>query len=48
MTGDNVTDYVCVATWDPIFEMMRYHWVHKSEKDPEQFVKNLNPEQEVL
>ena len=48
MTGDNVTDYVCVATWDPIFEMMRYHWVHKSEKDPVQFVKNLNPEQEVL
>ncbi len=48
MTGDNVTDYVCVCTWDPIFEMMRYHWVHKSEKDPVQFVKNLNPEQEVL
>ena len=48
MTGDNVTDYVCVPTWDPIFECMRYHWVHKSEKDPVQFVKNLNPEQEVL
>ncbi len=48
MTGGNVTDYVCVCTWDPIFEMMRYHWVHKSEKDPVQFVKNLNPEQEVL
>jgi hypothetical protein len=28
--------------------MLRYHWVHKSEKDPEQFVKDLNPEQEVL
>ena len=47
-TGGNVTDYICIATWDPIFEMMRYHWVHKSEKDPVQFVKNLNPEQEVL
>ena len=46
--GDNVTDYVCVQTWDPVFEMMRYNWVHKSEKDPVQFVKNLNPEQEVL
>ncbi|AOO15401.1 hypothetical protein W1080910_128 [Cyanophage S-RIM12 isolate W1_08_0910] len=41
-------DYVCVPTWDPIFEMMCYHWVHKSEKHPEQFVKNLNPEQKVL
>ena len=48
MTGDNVTDYVCIAMWDPIFEMMRYHWVHKSEKNPVQFVKSLNPEQEVL
>ena len=48
MTGDNVTDYVCVATWDPIFEMMRYHWVHKSEKNPVQFVKNLNPGEVVL
>ena len=48
MTGDNVTDYFCIPTWDPIFEMMRYHWVHKSEKDPEQFVQNLNPEQKVL
>jgi hypothetical protein len=48
MTGDNVTDYVCIPMWDPIYEMMRYHWVHKSERDPEQFVKNLNPEQEVL
>ena len=41
-------DYVCVPTWDHIFEIMRYHWVHKSEKDPIQFVENLNPEQEVL
>jgi hypothetical protein len=41
-------DYVSIQTWDLIFEMMRYHWVHKSEKDLEQFVKNLNPEQEVL
>ena len=48
MIGDNVTDYVCVQTWDPVFEMMRYNWVHKSEKDPVQFVKNLNPEQKVL
>ncbi len=42
------SDYVCIPMWDPIFEMMRYHWVHNSEKDPEQFVKNLNPEQERL
>jgi hypothetical protein len=48
MTGDNVTDYVCVETWNPIYERIQYHWVHKSEKDPVQFVKNLNPEQEVL
>jgi len=48
MTGDNVIDYVCIQTWDPIFECMRYHWVHKSEVDPVQFVKNLNPEQKVL
>jgi hypothetical protein len=43
-----MTDYVCIPMWDPIYEMMRYHWVHKSEKDPVQFAKNLNPEQEVL
>ena len=48
MTGDNVIDYVYVTTWDPIFNMMRYHWVHKSEKDPVAFVKNLNPEQKML
>ena len=48
MTGGNVTDYVCVPTWDPIFECMRYHWVHKSEKDPVQFVKNLNPNEVLL
>jgi len=46
--GDNVTDYVVIQTWDPIFKMMRYHWVHKSEKDPVQFIENLNPEQQVL
>ena len=43
-----MNDYVCIAMWDTIFKCMRYHWVHKSEKDPEQFVKNLNPEQERL
>ena len=48
MIGVKEIDYVCVATWDPIFEMMRYRWVHKSEKDPVQFVKNLNPEEVVL
>ena len=41
-------DYVCVQTWNPVFQRMQYHWVHKSEKDPVQFVKNLNPEQEML
>ena len=43
-----MTNYVCVQTGDPIFKMMRYHWVHKSEKDPVQFVKNLNPNEVVL
>jgi hypothetical protein len=37
------SDYVCVCTWDPIYQMMRYRSVHKSEKNPVQFVKNLNP-----
>jgi hypothetical protein len=41
-------DYVVITTWDPEFQCIRYHYVHKSEKDPIQFVKNLNPEQEVL
>jgi hypothetical protein len=41
-------DYTCIVTWDSIFNRIRYHWIHKSERDPEQFVKNLNPEQEVL
>jgi len=48
MTGGNVTNYICVQSWDPKFECIRYHWVHKLEKDPVQFVKNLNPEQEIL
>ena len=34
-------DYVCIATWNPIFEMMRYHWVHKSEKDPVQSIRKF-------
>jgi hypothetical protein len=38
-----VKDYVSIQTWDPVLEMMRYHWVHKTEKDPVGFVKNLNP-----
>lgn len=41
-------DYVCVPAWDPELECMRFHWVHKSEKDPNQFVKNLNPTQDVF
>jgi hypothetical protein len=42
------SDYICVQTWNPQFQRICYHWVHKSEKDPVQFVKNLNPEQVVL
>ena len=42
------SNYVCVTTWDPDFDCVRYYWVHKSEKDPVAFVKNLNPEQKVL
>lgn len=42
------TEYRCVMMWDPTYERMRYHWVHKSEKDPVQFVKNLNPDQKAL
>jgi len=41
------SDYVCVTTWNSMFECVRYHWVHKYEKDPVEFVKNLNPD-EVL
>ena len=36
-------DYVCIVTWDPMFECVRYHWVHKSEPNPVEFVKNLHP-----
>ncbi len=42
------SDYICVTTWDPILECIKYHWVHRTEKDPVQFVKNLNPDHEVL
>ena len=42
------SDYVCVQMWDPVKEILRRHWVHKSQKDPVEFVKNLNPEQKLL
>jgi hypothetical protein len=48
MIGDNVTDYICVMTWDPEFECIRHHWVHKSEKDPVSFIKNLHPYETIL
>jgi hypothetical protein len=49
MIGGNVIkDYITITAWDKQFECIRYHWVHKSEKDPVQFVKNLNPEQKIL
>ncbi len=48
MTGDNVTDYVCVQTWDPIFECVRYHYVHNSVKDPNGYVKSLNPNELIF
>ena len=43
-----MTDYICVTTWDPEFECIRYHWVHKSEVDPEAVVKSLNPSEVLL
>ena len=43
MIGGNVTEYICVVTWDPKFKCTRYHWVHKSNLNPNEFVKNLNP-----
>jgi len=36
-------DYICIVTWDPMFECVRYHWVHKLEPNPVEFVKNLHP-----
>ena len=48
MTGDNMTDYVCVCTWDPIFECVRYHYVHNSVKDPNGYVKSLNPNELIF
>ena len=48
LTGDSVTDYICVTTWDPEFECIRYHWVHKSEKDPVSVIKNLHPYETIL
>ena len=43
-----MTDYICVTTWDPEFECIRHHWVHKSEPNPNNFVKNLHPFEVVL
>ena len=41
-------DYVCVHDMESLcLNVCSYHWVHKSEKDPVEFVKNLNPD-EVL
>ena len=48
MIGGNVIDYVCIETWDSKLECIRYHWVHTSEKNAVQFVKNLNPDEVVL
>ncbi|WDS61241.1 hypothetical protein SBM3_00162 [Synechococcus phage S-BM3] len=38
-----MNDFICVTTWDPRLQKSCYHYVHKSIKDPVQYVKNLNP-----
>ena len=43
-----MTDYICVTTWDPEFECIRYRWVHKSEQDPVSVIKNLHPYETIL
>jgi len=47
MIGVNMTDYVCVITWDRQFECIRYHYVHKSSPNPVEEVKNSFPFEEV-
>ena len=47
MTGGNVTDYICITSWDNQFECIRYHYVHKSSPNPVEEVKNLFPFEEV-
>ena len=44
----NNSDYICVITWDPEFELTRYHYAHKSVKDPDGYVKNLNPNELIF
>jgi len=46
-TGGNVTDYVCITSWDEQFQCTRYHYVHKSSPNPVEEVKNLFPFEEV-
>ena len=38
-------DYICIITWDPILEITRYHYVHKSVKNPTDYIKHLYPEE---
>ena len=42
------TDYITVETWNTKLQKVEYHYVHKSIKNPKQYVLSLHPEQILL
>lgn len=43
-----ISDYITVETWNTKLQKVEYHYVHKSIKNPKQYVKSLHPEQVIL
>ena len=42
------SDYIAVETWNTNLQKVEYHYVHKSVKNPKEYVKSLHPEQMIL
>ena len=41
-------EYVTVTTWDEECQCVRYHYVHESVDDPQQYVLNLYPQEVIM
>ena len=42
------SDYITVETWNTKLQKVEYHYVHKSIKNPKQYVLSLYPEERLL
>nr|BAR35656.1 hypothetical protein [uncultured Mediterranean phage uvMED] len=43
-----ISDYITITTWDEKYQCIRYHYVHKSIKNPKQYVLNLHPNEREI